>query len=45
VTYGSDYPYFPLSQNKDLTKLGLSDADIQAIETGNAQRLVPRLNV
>ena len=32
VTYGTDYPYFPLDQNKDLQKLGLSAADVQAIE-------------
>ena len=28
VTYGTDYPYFPLDQNKDLQKLGLSAADV-----------------
>ena len=43
VTYGTDYPYFPLDQNKDLQKLGLSAADVQAIESGNATRLIPRL--
>jgi predicted TIM-barrel fold metal-dependent hydrolase len=43
VTYGTDYPYFPLNQNKDLQKLGLSAADVQAIESGNATRLIPRL--
>ena len=43
VTYGTDYPYFPTDQNKDLPKLGLSAADIQAIEHGNAARLIPRL--
>ena len=43
VTYGTDYPYFPLSQNKDLQKLGLSAADVTAIENGNATRLIPRL--
>jgi predicted TIM-barrel fold metal-dependent hydrolase len=43
VTYGTDYPYFPLNQNKDLQKLGLSAADIQAIESGNATRLLPSL--
>jgi predicted TIM-barrel fold metal-dependent hydrolase len=43
VTYGTDYPYFPTDQNKDLAKLGLSAADVQAIEHGNAQRLIPRL--
>lgn len=43
VTYGTDYPYFPLDQNKDLAKLGLSTADIQAIESSNAVKLIPRL--
>src|SRR6185312_11330814 len=38
VTYGTDYPYFPLDQNKDLQKLGLSAADVTAIESGNAAR-------
>ena len=26
VTYGTDYPYFPLNQNNDLQKLGLTKA-------------------
>ena len=43
VTYGTDYPYFPLDQNKNLQKLGLFAADIAAIEHGNATRLIPRL--
>jgi predicted TIM-barrel fold metal-dependent hydrolase len=43
VTYGTDYPYFPTDQNKELQKLGLSAADMQAIEHGNAERLIPRL--
>jgi predicted TIM-barrel fold metal-dependent hydrolase len=43
VTYGTDWPYFGLDQNKDLPKLGLSAADIAAIENGNATRLIPRL--
>ncbi|MCX7314506.1 MAG: amidohydrolase family protein [Alphaproteobacteria bacterium] len=43
VTYGTDYPYFPLDQNKSLQKLGLSAGDVQAIENGNATRLIPRL--
>ena len=41
VTYGTDYPYFPLDQNKDLQKLGLSAADVQAIENGNADAADP----
>jgi predicted TIM-barrel fold metal-dependent hydrolase len=43
VTYGTDYPYFPLDQNKNLDKLGLSIADVKAIESGNAMGLLPRL--
>lgn len=43
VTYGTDYPYFPFDQNKNLTKLGLSAADIASIESGNAMRLLPQL--
>jgi len=43
ITFGSDYPYFPLDQNKNLDKLGLSIADVKAIESGNAARLIPRL--
>ncbi|HML14168.1 MAG TPA: amidohydrolase family protein [Xanthobacteraceae bacterium] len=44
ITYGSDYPYFPLDQWKSLRALGLSEADLAAIESGNALRLVPRLH-
>jgi len=44
VTYGTDYPYFPTDQNKNLQKLGLSAADMSAIEHGNAARLIPGLN-
>jgi predicted TIM-barrel fold metal-dependent hydrolase len=43
VTYGTDYPYFPTDQNKELAKLGLSAADLTAIEHGNAARLLPAL--
>jgi predicted TIM-barrel fold metal-dependent hydrolase len=43
VTYGTDYPYFPHDQYKDLQKAGLSAADLAAIEHGNAERLLPRL--
>jgi len=43
VTYGTDYPYFPLDQNKNLQQLGLSAADIKGIESGNIAKLVPRL--
>ena len=43
VIYGTDYPYFPLDQNKALQQVGLSAAEIQAIESGNARRLLPLL--
>jgi predicted TIM-barrel fold metal-dependent hydrolase len=43
VTYGTDNPYFPLDQNKNLQKLGLSAADVKAIESGNVTKLIPRL--
>jgi predicted TIM-barrel fold metal-dependent hydrolase len=44
ITYGSDYPYFGLDQMKDLEKLGLAAADLNAIGSDNAIKLVPRLN-
>jgi predicted TIM-barrel fold metal-dependent hydrolase len=43
ITYGSDYPYFGLDQFDDLRKIGLSAADLAAIGSGNARRLVPHL--
>lgn len=43
VTYGSDYPYFGLDQMKDLEQLGLQAADLNAIGSENAIRLIPRL--
>jgi len=44
VTFGSDYPYFPLNQLESLRQLGLLPSQIQAIESDNAMRLMPRLN-
>jgi predicted TIM-barrel fold metal-dependent hydrolase len=44
ITYGTDYPYFPLNQIDDLRQLNLPAADLEAIASGNASRLVPRLN-
>ena len=44
ITYGTDYPYFPLNQIDELRKLDLPAADLAAIMSGNAGRLVPRLN-
>jgi 6-methylsalicylate decarboxylase len=44
VTFGSDYPYVPIgTQGEALRELGLSGATVQAIESGNARRLIPRL--
>lgn len=43
VLFGSDYPYFPLSQVQSLRTLGLPQSDVVAIERGNAVRLIPRL--
>jgi predicted TIM-barrel fold metal-dependent hydrolase len=43
ITYGTDYPYFPLDQIEELRKLGLAAADLTAIESGNAMRLLPNL--
>lgn len=44
ITYGSDYPYFPLAQIDNLRQLGLPPADLDAIMNGNVSRLVPRLS-
>jgi 6-methylsalicylate decarboxylase len=44
ITFGSDYPYFPLSQIETIRKMGLPADDLLAIESGNATRLVPRLS-
>jgi predicted TIM-barrel fold metal-dependent hydrolase len=43
ITFGSDYPYFRLDQMNSLNQMKLSEADLKAIESGNATRLVPRL--
>jgi predicted TIM-barrel fold metal-dependent hydrolase len=43
VTYGTDYPYFGMGQMKELQTLGLSAADLKAIGSENAVRLIPRL--
>jgi predicted TIM-barrel fold metal-dependent hydrolase len=45
VTFGTDYPYFPGSQTQNIRKLGLSAAQVAAIESGTATRLVPRLKM
>jgi len=43
VMFGSDYPYFPLSQIETLRQMGLPAEDLRAIESANAARLIPRL--
>ena len=43
VTYGTDYPYFAFDQFRELRQLGLAAADLAGIESGNAERLLPRL--
>src|SRR4029077_16277354 len=44
VVFGSDYPYFPPApQAQALEALGLSAAQVSAIESGNATRLIQRL--
>jgi predicted TIM-barrel fold metal-dependent hydrolase len=45
VTYGTDYPYFGMTQVTDLQNTGLSEEDLNAICRENAMRLVPRLKV
>jgi predicted TIM-barrel fold metal-dependent hydrolase len=44
ITFGSDYPYFPLAQWQSLRALGLSEAELDAIGSANAMRLVPRIS-
>jgi 6-methylsalicylate decarboxylase len=44
VVFGTDYPYVSVTENvADLSKAGLSEAELKAIETDNAVRLIPRL--
>jgi 6-methylsalicylate decarboxylase len=44
ITYGTDYPYFALNQVDNLRHLALPSSDLDAITSGNATRLVPRLS-
>jgi 6-methylsalicylate decarboxylase len=44
ITYGTDYPYFPLNQIEGLKRLNLGTDNLTAIASGNAGRLLPRLN-
>jgi predicted TIM-barrel fold metal-dependent hydrolase len=44
VMFGTDYPYVTTADNiRALRGNGLSEADLVAIERGNAQRVIPRL--
>ena len=44
VVFGSDYPYVPIDmQAAALRQLGLPEATVRGIESGNAMNLVPRL--
>jgi predicted TIM-barrel fold metal-dependent hydrolase len=43
ITFGSDYPYFGLDQIDSLRRMDLPPADLQAIESGTARWLLPRL--
>jgi 6-methylsalicylate decarboxylase len=44
ILFGSDFPYFTCAQNRDqLAKLGLGRAALAGINSGNAERLMPRL--
>ena len=43
ITYGTDYPYFPLDQINNLRQQNIAAADLEAIISGNATRLVPKL--
>jgi predicted TIM-barrel fold metal-dependent hydrolase len=43
IIYGTDYPYFGWGQFQDLKEAGFSPAELEAIGSGNATRLIPRL--
>ena len=43
ITYGSDYPYFPLDQITNLRRLGLTEEQLRDIGSGNATKLIPSL--
>jgi 6-methylsalicylate decarboxylase len=44
ITFAPDYPYFSLTQIETIRKMGLPTADPEAIESGNAMPLIPRLS-
>ncbi len=43
ILFGTDYPYFFVDQVEELGKRGLSGKDLQAVYSGNAKKLLPRL--
>jgi 6-methylsalicylate decarboxylase len=43
ITFGSDYPYFPLDQISNLQQIGLTQQQLQDIGSSNAMRLIPNL--
>jgi predicted TIM-barrel fold metal-dependent hydrolase len=43
ITYGSDYPYFPLDQITNLRHLGFTEEQLRDIGSGNATTLIPSL--
>jgi 6-methylsalicylate decarboxylase len=43
ITFGSDYPYYPLNQIENLRHT-LRPDELAAISSGNATRLLPRLS-
>ncbi len=44
VVFGTDYPYVPMDTQADaVRKLGLPEATVRAIESGNAMNLLPRV--
>jgi len=45
IVYGTDYPYRVGADHTLGVSANFSGADLAAIERGNAQRLIPRLNV
>lgn len=46
ILFGTDYPYVTSKDNSDsLDSLGLAPSELEAIRSGNAARLIPRLQV
>jgi len=43
IVFGTDYPYFFVDQVPELQKRGLSPKDLQAVYSGNAKKILPRL--